>query len=38
MDDMRVRIAGTLKSIKEVDPAIIREWEAAISKENAKER
>lgn len=38
MDDMRVRISGTMKAIKNADPAIIREWDAAIAKENAKER
>lgn len=38
MEDMKVRIAGTMRSIKEVDPKIIREWDAAIAKENAKER
>jgi hypothetical protein len=38
MDDMKVKIAGTIKKIKEVNPAIIREWDAAIAKENAKER
>ncbi|XP_070506650.1 ATP-binding cassette sub-family C member Sur isoform X2 [Chironomus tepperi] len=37
MDDMKVRIAGTMKSIKDIDPKIIREWDAAIAKENAKE-
>ena len=38
MDDMKVRIAGTMKNIKDIDPKIIREWDAAIAKENAKER
>jgi hypothetical protein len=35
---MKVRIAGTMKAIKEVDPALVHEWDAAIAKENAKER
>lgn len=38
MGDMKVRIAGTMSSIKDVDPQIIREWDAAIAKENAKDR
>lgn len=37
MESMKVRVAGTIKEIKENDPAIIREWDLAIAKENAKE-
>lgn len=37
MENMRVRACGCLNEIKENDPAIIREWDLAIAKENAKE-
>lgn len=37
MESMRVRVTGSLAEIKEKDPAIIREWDLAIAKENAKE-
>ena len=37
MENLRVRVAGTMKEVKERDPAIIREWDLAIAKENAKE-
>ncbi len=37
MEDMKMRISGTLKSIKESDPSLVKEWAAAIAKENAKE-
>lgn len=37
MESMRVRVTGGLAEIKEKDPAIIREWDLAIAKENAKE-
>lgn len=38
MENMKVRIAGTMKMIKDVDPNLVREWDAAIAKENAKEK
>lgn len=38
MENMKVRIAGTLKAIRDVDPNLVREWDAAIAKENAKDR
>lgn len=38
MESMKVRISGTMKAIKSADPALVREWDAAIAKENAKER
>lgn len=38
MENMKVRIAGTMKAIKIADPALVHEWDAAIAKENAKER
>lgn len=37
MENMKVRVAGSLAEVKERDPAIIREWDIAIAKENAKE-
>lgn len=37
MENMRVRVSGSIKEIKERDPAIIREWDLAIAQENAKE-
>lgn len=37
MESLRVRAAGSMEQIKAKDPAIIREWELAIAKENAKE-
>ena len=37
MENMRVRVCGSLSEIKENDPAIIREWDLAIAKENAKD-
>jgi len=37
LDNMKVRVAGTMQEIKEMNPAIIREWDAMIAKENAKE-
>lgn len=37
MENMKVRANGSLAEIKERDPAIIREWDLAIAKENAKE-
>jgi hypothetical protein len=37
MDDLRVRITGNMEEIKVKDPAIIREWDLAIAKQNAKE-
>ena len=36
MENLRVRAAGSMKQIKEKDPAIIREWDLAIAKEQAK--
>lgn len=38
MEGMKVRVAGTMKIIKDVDPTLVREWDAAIAKENAKEK
>lgn len=38
MENMKVRIAGTMKAIKDFDPSLVREWDAAIAKENAKEK
>lgn len=35
MENMRVRVCGRLNEIKENDPALIREWDLAIAKENA---
>ena len=37
MEDMRVRAAGKLGEVKEIDPTIVKEWDAVIAKENAKE-
>lgn len=37
MENMKVRASGSMKEIKEKDPAIIREWDLAIAKENAKD-
>lgn len=37
MDNMRIRISGSLSEIKSKDPALIKEWDQAIAKENAKE-
>lgn len=38
MENMKVRIAGTMKIIKETDSPLVHEWDVAIAKENAKER
>lgn len=37
MENLRVRVAGSLGEVKEADPAIIRDWDHAIAKENAKQ-
>lgn len=37
MENMRVRVNGSMKEIKETDPAMIKEWDLAIAMENAKE-
>lgn len=37
MESMRVRVSGSLSEIKAKDPALIKEWDQAIAKENAKE-
>lgn len=37
MEHMRVRVAGTMSQVRENDPAIIREWDLSIAKENAKD-
>jgi hypothetical protein len=37
MDELRVRVTGSMNEIKEKDPAIIREWDLAIAKQNANE-
>lgn len=37
MENMKVRASGAMKDIKEIDPGLIREWDLAIAKENAKE-
>jgi hypothetical protein len=37
MENLRVRVAGSMEQIKENDPAMVREWDLAIAKENAKE-
>lgn len=37
MENLRVRASGSMNEIKEKDPAVIREWDLAIAKKNAKE-
>jgi phage terminase large subunit-like protein len=37
MESLRVRVAGSMEQIRETDPAMIREWDLAIAKENAKD-
>lgn len=37
MENMKVRVSGSLKDIKEKDSAIIQEWDLAIAMENAKD-
>jgi hypothetical protein len=37
MENNGIRISGTMKEIKEQDPNIVRDWDAAIATENAKE-
>jgi hypothetical protein len=37
MDKLGVRVAGSMEQIRTKDPALIREWDLAIAKENAKE-
>lgn len=37
MENLGVRVSGSMKEIKEKDSAIIREWDLAIAKENAEE-
>jgi hypothetical protein len=37
MENLRVRAAGSLEEVKAKDPAMIREWDLAIAKENSKE-
>lgn len=36
MENLRVRAAGSMEQIREKDPAVIREWDLAIAKENAR--
>jgi hypothetical protein len=37
MENLRVRVSGSMKEIKEKDPAMVREWDVAIAKQNAKQ-
>jgi hypothetical protein len=37
MENLRVRVSGSMKEIKEKDPAMVREWDLAIAKQNAKQ-
>lgn len=36
MENMRVRVSGTMNEIKQKDPAIVREWDIIIAKESDK--
>lgn len=37
MDNSKIRISGTIKEIQEHDPDLIKDWDVAIAKENAKD-
>jgi hypothetical protein len=37
MENMSVRVAGGMDEVRAKDPALVREWDSAIGKENAKD-